>query len=245
MDRTFFSTADKWLFRRDFTRQTGTMLFLNYVFAIGHRFLHKIGFSKKNAAAWQTEVLPMVTASGQLSLVEIVPFRFTPNLQDYITPIGTDGALVSAIVACARSLSKADSDLAEYLPVFIRDELMLWYLNYCQVQQQQQQQASGQDGEAQSPGTATVARGPVSGEIVENPFEKLQVAGIDEKAFFARVQQNCELIMKRAQTLSCVKEEEQVLDQNAPLFQSVLDLISSATNPQKLAQMDAHWHPWF
>lgn len=227
------------------------MIFLNYVFAIGHRFLHKIGFSKKNAAAWQSEVLPMVTASGQLSLVEIVPFRFTPNLQDYITPIGTDGALSSAIVACARSLSKADSDLAEYLPVFIRDELMLWYLNYCQMQQQQQQQISGQDGENPSSGAAgasspaAINRGPVSGEIVENPFEKLQAAGIDEKAFFARVQQNCELIMKRAQTLSCIKEEEQVLEQNSPLFQSVLDLISSATNPQKLAQMDAHWHPWF
>jgi len=237
MSQCAVTEADRWQFRKDFTGQLAVLTFFNYVFSIGHRFIHKLGFSRKSAVAVQSEVLPTVTASGQLSLIEAVPFRYTPNLQNYVTPIGTEGPLSSSIVACARSLvSKCDSDLSEYLSIFIRDELLLWNLNYCAMQQQQ----SAEDANNR---TATTA--PLIGEIVENPFEKLDAAGIDERAFFARVQQNCELILKRAQPLSCLKEEEQALDQPLPLFQSLLDLISSATNPQKLAQMDGHWHPWF
>lgn len=240
MDQMTLFAAERWVYRRDFIRQLGTTLYQNYIFSIGHRFLHKIGFSKKSTAAIQTEVLPMVTASGQISLIEIIPFRFTPNLQEYVTPVGTEGVLLSSIVSCGRHLSKAESDLGEFLSVFVRDELLLWYLNYCSIQQQQStgvDTPDGQQGQAKP--------GPVIGEIVENPFEKLEIAGIDEKTFFSRVQQNCELIMKRSQTMSCIKEQEQVSDHPIPLFQTVLDLLSSATNPQKLAQMDGHWHPWF
>ncbi len=248
MDHLTSCTSDRWIYRRDFIRQFGVTLFQNYVFSIGHRFLHKCGFSRRTTASIQTDILPMVTASGQISLIEIVPFRLTPNIQEYITPIGVDGVLVSTIVSAARSLTKENSDLNEYLSIFVRDELLLWYLNYCSIQQQALPNASL--GEMQS------RQGPVIGEVVENPFEKLEAAGIDERAFFGRVQQNCELIMKRAQTMSCIKEEEQIQQQpqagddhlanaQSPLFQTVLDLISSATNPQKLAQMDGHWHPWF
>ena len=183
-------------------------------------------------------IMLVVTASGQISLIEIVPFRFTPNLQDYVTPIGTDGVLLSTIVASARCLARPDTDLGEFLPVFIRDELLLWYLNLCA-----QQQPASQEGEGIA--ASAVKSGPVVGELVENPFEKLEAAGHDEKEFFSRVHQNCELIMKRAQAASCAKEQDHISETQVPLFQTVLDLISSATNPQKLAQMDGHWHPWF
>jgi phosphatidylinositol kinase/protein kinase (PI-3 family) len=158
------------------------------------------------------------------------------------------------------------------LSIIIRDELMLWYLNYCALQgnaatansasnsggnsgtqgNDDQPSASSNTNPVASQPTVAAATAPrplplapIVGEIVENPFERLQASGIDEKAFFARVQQNCELVMKRSQTMAGIREEEQALEAGIPLFQSVLDLISSATNPQKLAQMDAHWHPWF
>lgn len=54
---TLFS-ADRWVYRRDFIRQLGVMILQHYVFSIGQRFLHKIGFSKSTTSAIQTEVLP-------------------------------------------------------------------------------------------------------------------------------------------------------------------------------------------
>lgn len=180
----------------------------------------------------------MVTASGQISLIEPVPFRLTPNIQSYVGSIGVEGLLTSSISSCARTFAKSDSDLSDYLSIFIRDELLLWYLNYISMQQTASESSNSEQSKSVS--------GIISGDFFENPFERLEAAGIDERAFFARVQQNSELIIKRAQALACRKEQEQSLDTPSfPLFQSILDLLSCATNPQKLAQMDGHWHPWF
>lgn len=241
MQRLGVSPEDHWVRRRDFTRQFGTFIFQDYILSIGHRFLHKIAVStsvEKMLSISQTELLPMVTSSGQISLIEIVPFRYTPNIQEYVTPIGTEGPLLSSIVACSRSLAKADSDLADFLTIFVRDELLLWYINYFSMNNNPAGSDSKNANTSQPPG--------IIGEILESPLERLEAAGIDEKAFFGRVQQNCELILKRTQTLSCIREEEQhITDSPIVLFQAVLDLLSSASNPQKLAQMDPHWHPWF
>lgn len=54
---TLFAT-ERWVYRRDFIRQLGASLLQNYIFSIGHRFLHKIGFSRRSTAAIQSEVLP-------------------------------------------------------------------------------------------------------------------------------------------------------------------------------------------
>lgn len=59
-----------------------------------------------------------------------------------------------------------------------------------------------------------------------------------------KIFQNVEIIMKRVQTLGCSKEIEKGTESLQPLDQTILDLISCAANPQKLAHMDSHWHPW-
>lgn len=59
-----------------------------------------------------------------------------------------------------------------------------------------------------------------------------------------KIFQNVEIIMKRVQTLGCSKEVEKSAESLQPLDQTILDLISCAANPQKLAHMDSHWHPW-
>lgn len=75
---------------------------------------------------------------------EAVPFRFTPNLQRFITPIGTEGLLTSSVMAIARCLTEsevssssivalsslADFSLSQYdfehrLSIFIREEILM------------------------------------------------------------------------------------------------------------------------
>jgi transformation/transcription domain-associated protein len=57
------------------------------------------------------------------------------------------------------------------------------------------------------------------------------------------VNQNVRLILTRAQTLSCKAERDHATEKLEPLFQTVLDLVSQATNPLKLAQMDISYLP--
>jgi transformation/transcription domain-associated protein len=55
---------------------------------------------------------------------ESVPFRFTPVIQDYITPIGIEGLFTSSLMATARCLTEPELELDQYLCLFIRDELV-------------------------------------------------------------------------------------------------------------------------
>lgn len=58
---------------------------------------------------------------------EVVPFRLTPNLQNFMTPVGMEGIFTSAIMAIARALIEAEFDFSQYIPVFVREELLLWH----------------------------------------------------------------------------------------------------------------------
>lgn len=46
---------------------------------------------------------------------EPVPFRFTPNLQRFITPIGAEGLLASSMLAIARCLTESEVCLLPFL----------------------------------------------------------------------------------------------------------------------------------
>jgi phosphatidylinositol kinase/protein kinase (PI-3 family) len=124
--------------------------------------------------------------------VEAVPFRLTPNLQDFMTPSVIEGVLSSAIHSIAEVYYKPESELCEFLPLIVRDELISWMLL-----SQTSRSRFVLDSESK----------PIS---FNHDMDILDQAGIDERQFLGRVVQNCELIMKRCQTLACVKESEKV-----------------------------------
>jgi transformation/transcription domain-associated protein len=39
---------------------------------------------------------------------EAVPFRFTPNMQHFVTPIGIEGLMTSGMMAIARGLTEPE-----------------------------------------------------------------------------------------------------------------------------------------
>lgn len=43
---------------------------------------------------------------------EATPFRFTPNIQTFITPVGIEGIFSSALMAIARCLTEPEVSLA-------------------------------------------------------------------------------------------------------------------------------------
>ncbi len=205
-----------WSFRRRFTAQYASFTFISYALAIGHRFPHKIGFSRDAVDLISYDLLPALNASGQLTLTEAVPFRLTPNLQHFLTEVGIEGPFTSYLMALGQALSGKKQDLADYLSLYVRDELLAWL--------------------------ATPAGSVMASSMLPSGFDD-SISTQSEIA--AKIVQNVEIVMKRVQSMACHRESEKGAEVTQPLDQIVLDLISCAVNPQKLAHMDSHWHPWF
>ena len=111
------------------------------------------------------------------------------------------------------------------LPLFLRDELANWTLN--------------------SAGESSTSNYLESDAVLFNGL-----TGYDSEFCVTRIKPNIELLNKRILTLACAKELEANMQQpgaeRAPAInQSILDLVSCATNIQKLSLMDPCWQPWF
>jgi len=211
MSRNMKTSGDLWLMRKRFTSQMASMTFLTYVFCIGQRTPGKFFISRKTGSIWACDLAPTISnSSTTFANQEAVPFRFTPNLQHFINPIGIEGAFTSAVLSIAKSLT--EGDLQEYLSVFVRDELNSW-------------------------------------------LAASKKAPLEDKQVKELVATNVDLITRRAQALACNAEKDKNLRVEPsvngivpppvvlPCNQTILDLISQAVNPLKLAQMDLSWTP--
>ena len=114
-----------------------------------------------------------------------------------MTPVGMEGLFVCGLATIAEALSNPDTDLFDFLAIYIRDELMTWQ------------------------------------SVVRKPL------GTKTSRLRDLVQQNVKLCLHRSHSLACTKKpDDQDREKIEPHFQNILDLISQATNPLKLAQMD-------
>ncbi|KAI8367767.1 hypothetical protein BD560DRAFT_353389 [Blakeslea trispora] len=204
MLRTLDSYTEYWSHRKQFISQYATATFASYLFNIGNRTPHKMTISRQQGDLWMTELLPgWLQTNGSNPMLgngESVPFRFTPNIQEYITPVGIEGPFTSCLMSIARSLVNPELDLEEYLSLFVRDELTTWYMSN------------------------------------HTPVKDVQIRN--------QIQSNVNQIVARAQFLSCNDDNEKAAHTDKPVNQNIIDLISQASNPQKLAQMECTWMSW-
>ncbi|WWD20697.1 hypothetical protein CI109_105173 [Kwoniella shandongensis] len=131
MIRTMGSPESLWLMRKQFALQTATTMFLTYVCCLSNRAPSRFYISRKTGLMYMTEILPAF-ALGQplISSSESVPFRLTPNMQNFITRVGIEGVVTAAATAIARCLTQPEFDLSGTLCLFIRDELLIWHNTY-------------------------------------------------------------------------------------------------------------------
>ncbi|KAI7852465.1 hypothetical protein BDC45DRAFT_550494 [Circinella umbellata] len=201
MLRTMGSYTDYYMLRKQFTAQYATATFMTYIFSVGQRTPNRIAISRSTGDVWMTEFVPSFNqTNATFGNGEPVPFRFTPNIQEFITPVGIEGPFTSCLVATARCLTEPELELDQYLGPFVRDELMTWH-------------------------TANNRN-------------------ITDAQFKERVTSNVMQIVAKAQFLSCKADREKTINANKPTNQNVIDLISQASNPQKMAQVDCTWMPW-
>jgi transformation/transcription domain-associated protein len=129
MLRTMDDPSELWRIRKQFALQLAACSFMTYVFCLSSRHPTRFHISRSTGQIAMTELLPGMSESHQLSIQtvlnkacqpgvsnqapvfatsDVVPFRFTPNMQTFIKPIFTDGVLASGIMAIARSLTEPE-----------------------------------------------------------------------------------------------------------------------------------------
>lgn len=66
-------------------------------------------------------------ALGSLEANRPVPFRLTPNIAEYLSPIGIAGPLTASVIATARCLVQPNFKLPTILKAILRDEIIAVY----------------------------------------------------------------------------------------------------------------------
>lgn len=177
---------------------------------------------------------------------DAVPFRFTPNLQHLLGPIMTEGILAAGIMSIGRCLTEPEVRLSihRFLSPAHR-----FHQNDLEHQ------------------LCLFSRDEVMTWLHQHHRGKVPQIDL---TFRSQVAQNIDSVVKRAETMACKLEREQVraihpipellfltratpqaLAQTAqtistiPAVQTVASLISTATNPINLVKMTEMFVPWF
>lgn len=131
---------DFWLFKKQFTSQYASFIFTTYMMCVNTRQPQKIHINRGSGDVWTSDMLPCKIGNKNASLdgsqggrpaplfynAEMVPFRLTPNIQKLIGETALEGVLSVYVLVIARALTEPESDLEQYLTLFVRDEVISW-----------------------------------------------------------------------------------------------------------------------
>ncbi|KAG8753472.1 hypothetical protein FRC14_006010 [Serendipita sp. 396] len=124
MKRIMTDSTSLWLMRKQFTRQIAALNFLTFCM-----FLNVP--PKRVLVSRETGLVGLIDTSFNLRVdsptPDHTPFRLTPNLQEFITPIGIEGLMTSTMLALSRGLLEPEPLVEKQLWLFIRDDFMMWY----------------------------------------------------------------------------------------------------------------------
>lgn len=139
---------DFWVFRKQFSSQYATFAFSTYMLCINARQPQKIHIHQGSGRVWTSEMLPYKVvvaktphnifqnssldvstqrAAPMFCSMELVPFRLTPNIQELIGPIGSEGILSIHMMLISQCLTDPQYEIEHFLNLFIRDEIQSWY----------------------------------------------------------------------------------------------------------------------
>lgn len=127
---TYPSFADFFLFRKQFSYQMAALTFITYTMHVSTRYPHKLSISRGTGNVWGSELIPaLVSGKPFFHNPDPVPFRLTPNIQNLMGPLATEGLFSAALMAIARCLTEPEgsSEMEQQLSIFVRDEMIFWF----------------------------------------------------------------------------------------------------------------------
>ncbi|KAF7332097.1 hypothetical protein MKEN_00090300 [Mycena kentingensis (nom. inval.)] len=127
MIRTMDGPSNLWRMRRQFALQVAACSFMSYTLCLTYRTPQRYLISRSSGLMAMSELVPGTSQSVPIFATnDVVPFRYTPNMQAFVGPILTEGILTSGIMAIGRSLTDPEFELEQQLCLFSRDEVMTW-----------------------------------------------------------------------------------------------------------------------
>jgi transformation/transcription domain-associated protein len=124
--------TELWMMRKQFASQMAAINFMTYIFCIAGRNPSRYTVSRDSGRITMHELTPstpvlFLSSVGNSLLtsyqgfaaakpiynnIEVVPFRFTPNMQRFIGPILTEGIVTTGMVAIGRALTDPEVRLS-------------------------------------------------------------------------------------------------------------------------------------
>jgi transformation/transcription domain-associated protein len=125
MSKTMEGPSELWTMRKQFATQLAAVNVMTYVFCLSGRNPGRFAISRETGKISMTDLVPRmftvvscrdvtdsaVALSQQQCAYycgELVPFRFTPNLQKFVGPIHTEGILTTGMMAIGRALTEPE-----------------------------------------------------------------------------------------------------------------------------------------
>ncbi len=217
------------VYKKQFTSYLAAQSFFSYVFKMSHKELNSFMFCKRTGKVYYSGYTMSHAGIDESPLRNDVqvPFRLTPNIQYFITPIGIEGPFAGAITAAALSIRKNKLlYLSGYLRLFYKDLL---------------EDEPALEGQSAANKQKVVAanyertRSNILGLTDMEPIEKLFAS---RHAVF------------KTETVKVSGGEERREDTNEKVYwtcfnQKVYSKIKEAMDPGVLNEMSLAWAPWF
>ncbi|KIY49251.1 hypothetical protein FISHEDRAFT_41474 [Fistulina hepatica ATCC 64428] len=127
MIRTMANPQELWRIRKQFILQVAAASFLTYMLGMTGRHPPRFYISRSTGLVFMNEMIAGMSQQQPLCVGgEHVPFRLTPNMQEFIGSVGIEGPLTAGLMAIGRSLTEPKYDLEQHLCLFVRDEVAHW-----------------------------------------------------------------------------------------------------------------------
>ncbi|KIY71478.1 hypothetical protein CYLTODRAFT_487243 [Cylindrobasidium torrendii FP15055 ss-10] len=130
MLRSMATSADLWRMRKQFTMQVAGASFQSHSIFMGGRYPRVFQISRESGTIYSTDMVPVMASTNDPrfgTAAELAPFRLTPNMQHFMTPVFIEGLLTTGLMSIARAVSDPSSQLEHHLTLFCREEVITWY----------------------------------------------------------------------------------------------------------------------
>ncbi len=109
LTRSMPSPSDLYMLRKQFTLQTAASSFVTYCLFVSNRLPNRIHINRSSGQVAMSDVVPTFNPTApQFKSTDPTPFRLSPNLQNFIGPVGIEGVLTSALMALGRTLTEPE-----------------------------------------------------------------------------------------------------------------------------------------
>jgi len=124
---TYCNATEYWTFRKKLTQQVALAGFVEFVLHLTRLGPEMINIARDcGNITFNNFRFDIDDTKGDLDANRPVPFRLTPNIQEFITPVGINGVITHCMIAVARCLVQPQFSVNSYFKAVLKDELIGW-----------------------------------------------------------------------------------------------------------------------